>query len=185
MPKPLLKNYPVLVAGELKKWGFLRPGAWTRYRWPTVGGLTATLRCDGERLTVLVPTQTGEQSSAILVDHLQQHLGGTRAWLRCPCCDTRRSKLYINRNGLVAFRVCIGALHVSTRHRKPERAAMAAQQIRHRLGWSAAEPIIRTKPRAMHWATYERLVVEHDRLADEAVLGLVIMPYERLCRSCY
>ncbi|MFP4063005.1 MAG: hypothetical protein ACLFS2_09455, partial [Halochromatium sp.] len=54
-------------------------------------------------------------------------------------------------------------------------------RIRRRLGWSDSEPVIRTKPRGMHRRTYERLVAQHERLADEAVLGLVVIPHERLC----
>jgi hypothetical protein len=88
---------------------------------------------------------------AVRIDRTPQHLGGSRAWFRCPACDRRCAILYP-----VRCRKCLG-LNYRSEHLSPnDRATLKAQRLRARLGDTSgnlSHPIP-SKPKWMRWHTY-------------------------------
>lgn len=97
--------------------------------------------------------------------------GGTRAWWQCPCCGRRVALLYVG--NLPACRHCYGLAYRCTRETAYDRATRRADTLRERLGW---EPGILngdgTKPKGMHWRTFERLSTRHDSHVATALAGM-------------
>ena len=110
------------------------------------------------------------------------HFGGTRPWLVCPGCKSRREKLYFTqthntqthntqtRNEPVNHssepchrcRICLGLAYESQRQDAPRRAAEKAKRGRRKAAglWGALGGLTLPFPerrKGMHWGTYERL----------------------------
>lgn len=94
------------------------------------------------------------------------HFGGSRPWLVCPGCQTRRLRLH-RRDGRFRCRVCLGASYWSQRLRSVDRAHNRRRNLRRALGSSgdlrAAFP---EKPPRMHWRTYFRALAQEEELQD-------------------
>jgi hypothetical protein len=79
-----------------------------------------------------------------------------------------------------ACRKCHRLAYPSQREDASDRAGRRADKIRDRLGWDAG--ILNgpgSKPKGMHWRTFERLVQEHDRWSDKS-LGLMLQRFSSL-----
>ena len=66
-----------------------------------------------------------------------------------------------------ACRRCCGLGYASQREGVGDRSSRQADKLRKRLGWEAG--ILNGdggKPKGLHWATYQRLKAEHDRLVQ-------------------
>lgn len=99
--------------------------------------------------------------------------GGRRPWFLCPNCDRRRSAVFVVGRHR-ACRVCLGLAYRSQRLATHDRAVRRRIRCEERIGGSPRFKLI-TKPRSMHWRTWERLVaaaVDADRRALEAFVGL-------------
>ena len=99
-------------------------------------------------------------------------LSGRRQWFTCPACGRRIAVIYgVGR--LFACRQCKGLAYASQGETDDDRAARRAERIRKRLRW---EPGFLNgpglKPLGMHWLTYERLVIEHDRWVAMSIAGM-------------
>jgi hypothetical protein len=91
------------------------------------------------------------------------HLGGRRAWFRCPVYSNgrycgRRVALLYGAGELFACRRCYGLAYACQQETPMYRGVNRAQKIRMRLGGSPnlCEPFPE-KPKRMHWRTYMRL----------------------------
>lgn len=62
-----------------------------------------------------------------------QRLGGQRAWMVCPKCQAKRTKLYMR--DYVSCRACLGLVHESTRLPLGQRLGKRAEKIRAEFGW--------------------------------------------------
>jgi hypothetical protein len=75
---------------------------------------------------------------------------------------------------IFACRHCYSLAYASQRENPGNRAVRRADRIRERLGW---EPGILnsngSKPKGMHWRTFERLKAEHDAFVGVALTGIV------------
>lgn len=92
--------------------------------------------------------------------------GGLRAWFHCPTNGCRRRVAILYSDGsTLSCRHCLQLTYRSQRVSDKYRALHRAQDIRERLGGSSCimDPFP-TKPRGMHWDTFERLQQEADRL---------------------
>ena len=98
------------------------------------------------------------------------HYGNYRYWFNCPNCNKRVSVLYCA--GLYVCRHCIKANYATQLMQPIDKLFRKVAKIRHRLEW---KPGIAnghgSRPKGMHRKTYDRLVSEHDRIADH-LLGL-------------
>jgi len=101
--------------------------------------------------------------------------GGRRAWFLCPAsgCGRRLALIYIGDSGIFACRHCYQLVYACQRETADDRAARRADKIRDRLEWNRG--ILNekgSKPKGMHWSTYQRLSVQHDAFVDVALVGI-------------
>ena len=92
--------------------------------------------------------------------------GGVRQWFTCPNCEKRVAVLY-GPEKYFACRSCCGLGYASQKEGLGDRSSRHADKIRKRLAWPAG--ILNEaggKPKGLHWATYQRLKAEHDRLVQ-------------------
>lgn len=100
------------------------------------------------------------------------HLGGERPWFLCPCCGRRVAKLY--GSVLFACRHCLRLNYRSQQTSKRDRPCDRSWGLRRALGCDEgflslpAEFI--TKPKGMHWRTFNRKV-EQLREVDARALA--------------
>lgn len=108
------------------------------------------------------------------------HYGNYRYWFNCPKCGKRVGVLYCA--GLFVCRHCIGANYATQLIQPIDKLFRKVAKIRHRLEW---KPGIAnghgSRPKGMHRKTYDRLVSEHDRIADH-LLGLELEWVSKLKR---
>ena len=85
------------------------------------------------------------------------HFGGQRPWFICRGCGRRAAVLYTT-GGLFGCRRCHGLAYATQQETPLYRNLTAAQKIRARLGGDVCTfEEFPTKPRRMHWSTYDRL----------------------------
>lgn len=98
------------------------------------------------------------------------HYGNYRYWFNCPNCNKRVGVLYCA--GLYVCRHCIGANYATQLMQPIDKLFRKVAKIRHRLQWQQGIANGHgSRPKGMHRKTYDRLVSEHDRIAD-TLLGL-------------
>ncbi len=107
------------------------------------------------------------------LDWADCHLGGQRAWFRCPAKGCGRRVAILYGGAIFACRHCHRLAYESQREAGYDRMARRADKLRDKLGW---EPGILNgdgiKPKGMHWRTFERLKVEHDALVGASLAGM-------------
>ena len=99
------------------------------------------------------------------------HLGRERIWFSCPSCSKRAAKLY-SASAFFRCRRCCRLPYASQQETVLDRANRKALKLRKKLSddGGIGDPI-RTKPKGMHWRTFERLkakVEEQDEIASFA-----------------
>jgi hypothetical protein len=118
----------------------------------------------------------------VVLDWMECHFGGRRAWFRCPVlsCNRRVAILYRSRPGLLCCRHCNRLVYACQREDEGDRAMRQVDKIRRKLGWPQgyASPN-GDKPKGMHWRTYARLTSEL-RLATEAAMAGLDATIERV-----
>ena len=93
------------------------------------------------------------------------HYGNYRYWFNCPKCGKRVGVLYCA--GLYVCRHCINANYASQLMQPIDKLFRKVAKIRHRLQWQQGIAHGHgSRPKGMHRKTYDRLVSEHDRIAD-------------------
>ena len=108
------------------------------------------------------------------------HYGNYRYWFNCPNCNKRVGVLYCA--GLYVCRHCIGANYASQLMQPIDKLFRKVAKIRHRLQWQQGIAHGHgSRPKGMHRKTYDRLVSEHDRIADN-LLGLELEWVSKLKR---
>ena len=101
----------------------------------------------------------------IRLDKTPCHYGNYRYWFNCPNCNKRVGVLYCA--GAFVCRHCIGANYATQLMQPIDKLFRKVAKIRHRLQWQAGIAHGHgAKPKGMHQKTYDRLVSEHDRIAD-------------------
>lgn len=89
------------------------------------------------------------------VERVRCGYGGTRWYLLCPQCASRRVTLYAaDGSGAVACRICLGLVYASQDERKMDRLWRREDRIRRSLGGGFG------KPKGMHWSTYGVIAAE-------------------------
>ena len=99
--------------------------------------------------------------------------GGRRVWWLCPAVGCGRRVALLFGGAVFACRHCHRLAYRSQREADHDRASRRADNLRDRMGW---EPGILngsgTKPKGMHWRTFERLQASHDFHVKAALAGL-------------
>ena len=105
-----------------------------------------------------------------MLDRTPCHYSNYRYWYLCPHCGKRTSVLY--RAGLYVCRHCIKANYATQLMQPIDKLFRKVAKIRHRLGWPQGIAYGHgAKPKGMHQTTFDRLVSEHDHIANH-LLGL-------------
>ena len=162
----------------------LTPGRWFNWQWTCNGEPTGTIgmRVEADRVVLDYRNQSPHNNGgewepmnyAVRLDWTSCGFGGRRVWWRCPAvgCGRRVAVLFGGRvfacrkcNGLVAYRC--------QREADDDRSTRRANKLRDRLGWVPG--ILHgpgSKPKGMHWCTFERLQREHDAQVNAALAGM-------------
>ena len=110
-------------------------------------------------------------SDFIPVVETATNFGGHRQWFQCPSCHSRCRIIY----GGALFR-CRRCHHLKydTQYEPPfARAATRALKIRERLGDKGGiDDPFPSKPKGMHWKTYERLQAREERMQEAWAIGI-------------
>lgn len=138
----------------------------THAQWLTMERRNTYVRTDGTDWGIVVHN---DREWLVQLAFTPLHFGGQRRWLTCPECQAKREVLHIDGERL-ACRVCLNLRYASQHENHRERLVRRITAIRGELGWRGgiADPN-GSKPARMHWATFERLVAEYERLVDALV----------------
>ena len=123
---------------------------WTNYyTWDD--GEYIEYRIEPDRLIVTSSDQI------LFLDKTRCNYGGHRYWFKCPQCNERSGVLY-NKNSKFLCRQCHKLPYSSQRESDVYRLVRKIRKIRRRLNvsYNLSEPIL-TKPKGMHWKTFEYL----------------------------
>lgn len=168
------EDYLSIDVRYLEREDFLQPGAHGQLTWTDPIGIAASIdvRAGDSHLLISYRHRNGEgdwrtESYPIQLVTTPCNMGRERHWFICPAagCGRRVAILYFG--GIFACRSCHNLTYCSQFESSQERAARRAESIRQLLGWSRCMPNSirkRSKPKGMHWRTFERLCREHDAL---------------------
>lgn len=138
---------------------------WNWYRgWEQVASIWVRVEL-GRQVTLVYRVRAGggdwqDVEQPLALAWTPCHYGGQRPWFVCPGrweCGRRVAVLYAGGRYFLC-RQCYDLRYESQRADRMTRLLSKAQKIRQRLGGSASmlEPFP-SKPKGMHWRTYERL----------------------------
>lgn len=98
------------------------------------------------------------------------HYGGSRTWLQCPTCNSKRTLLYLGHNGSWKCRKCLGLAFTSQRLNPHSRHAYMAKNLkREKLNITPGclTPVTK-RPFRMHRQKYIRIldeILKHEQLS--------------------
>lgn len=176
-PKRTTNDLPSVDIRFLCRQGVLEQADWVLNRWYSRDRLTfcALFRpAEGGLQVAYMGRIAGKEDRlferSVGLVWTKYHFGGKRPLFRCPgfSCGNRVAILYFSRDRL-ACRRCLDLAYPSQRESPRDRVVRRADRIRKQLGWTPG--ILNGsewKPKHMHWKTFERLSLVHDRLVIEA-----------------
>ncbi len=178
--KATTSDYRALDVRWLLRNGLLTPGRSGTVSWSRNGNRIASIEVCAEADRVVLNYRSrshGDDWQAmeypILLEWTNCHLGGQRAWFRCPAKGCGRRVAILYGGAIFACRHCHRLAYASQREAGFDRAVRKADRLRDKLCW---EPGILNgngiKPKGMHWHTFERLKAEHDGLVGESLAGM-------------
>jgi len=161
---------------KLARSGLLVPGRSFSWQWTVndrqVAGITIRVAVQAVQLCYQ-KRSTGESIDQwVQLQSTPCGLGGARQWFTCPSCGKRVAVLY-GPGKYFACRRCCGLGYASQKEGVGDRSSRQADKLRKRLRWQAG--ILNGnggKPKGLHWATYQRLKAEHDRLVQISFLDI-------------
>lgn len=165
---------------RLQRDGLLIPGRAFGWHWTVNGNEVASIQMHAEADRVILNYRSrsggGElqpMEYPVYLKWTRCNLGGRRAWFLCPARGCGRRVAILYGGSIFACRHCHKLAYACQRESDDDRAARRADTIRRRLGW---EPGILngdgSKPKGMHWRTYERLKAVHDAHVNVSLAGM-------------
>ena len=165
---------------KLQRDGLLTPGRAFGWHWTRNGETRSFINIRTEAGRVILNYRSRAQGGEwqpmvypVLLEWTDCHLGGRRAWFRCPARGCGRRVVILYGGSIFACRHCRRLAYECQRESDDDRASRRADTIRRRLGW---EPGILNgdgwKPKGMHWRTYESLKAEHDAYVNASLAGM-------------
>jgi hypothetical protein len=164
----------------LQRAGLLTPGRSITLNWSRNGEQVATIqaRTEAEHVTLIYRHKSGgndwqPMDYPVRLEWTRCTLGGRRAWFRCPARGCGRRVAILYGGSIFACRHCYRLAYACQRETADDRAMRRADSIRERLGWQVGIANPRgSKPKGMHWRTFERLTVEHDAFVGVSLAGM-------------
>ena len=174
--KATTSYYRSLDIRGLQRAGVLKPGTSSVSEWSRNGEVVASIQLRSEQYRVWLTYRHRRSNEpwkderyAVAIDRTLCHYGGSRPWFRCPAvgCGKRVAILY--GGDIFACRHCYRLAYDSQKEEPHERALRCTQAIREKLGGSGSlaedSP---TKPKGMHWSTYNRLCAEAEKAQNQS-----------------
>jgi hypothetical protein len=174
---------------DVRRWhreGLLQAGQLFPYSWQygeePFGGIRVSTEADAAILMFRAKnwqdSDWKDVEQRVLITWTECHLGGRRPWFVCPVftngrfCGRRVALLY-GAGELFACRHCYNLAYASQQEALRFRGLGKARKIRMRLGGGPnLLDKFPSKPRGMHWRTYDRLCHAYDVLAGRLGLSL-------------
>jgi hypothetical protein len=168
-------GYRSIDVRNLARLGHLRPGSSFSFHWSQLGVPVASVQAHAGANSVVLSDrqrpygsdQWEQKDYPVRLVRTPSHYGGERTWFLCPARGCGRRVAILYGGDIFACRHCHCLAYRSQREQGYQRALSHTQAIRVRLGGSGsiADPFP-SKPKGMHWSTYQRL-----RLEAEAAAG--------------
>lgn len=165
---------------KLQRDGLLTPGLAFGWQWSVRGEEVASIQMRTEVDRVILNYRSRSNGGEwqpieypVTLEWTPCHLGGQRAWFRCPARGCGRRVAVLFGGSIFACRHCHKLAYACQRETDDDRAMRRADNIRRRLEWRAgiANPE-GGKPKGMLWRTFERLKAEHDAFANASWAGI-------------
>ena len=179
--RPVADAQRQIAIGQLQRQGYLHPGETRFMFWWHQGQVTARLgihaHSDGDRLTLYTGHLQGQQTDVSLY-YSYPHLGGRRAWFRCPHCARRVGVLYWR--SVIACRTCHRLRYRVEAETDGDKAFRRADKLRARLGWVPSVAHGEgPRPKGMRQTTFARLLAQY-RTAERQTLVASMQLVERM-----
>lgn len=168
---------------DVRRWareGLLSAGTHFGWSWNVDGEAVASIGAATQEGYVQLryqARQSGgdwrEMNYPVMLDCQSCNFGGHRVWFICPAkgCGARVAILY--GGGFFACRNCHDLTYPSQKEIGYQRAFRRADKIRERLGWDTGfDSPTGTKPKGMHWSTFDRLTSELAHFERIAYAGI-------------
>ncbi len=178
--KDTTSDMRALDVRRLQRDGLLAPGRAFGWNWSRNGESIASIqiRTEAERVILQYRSRNngGEWKAMeypVRLDWTGCNLGGQRVWFICPAQGCGRRVAILYGGSVFACRHCHKLNYQCQRESDDDRAARRADTIRRRLGWDPG--ILNgngSKPKGMHWRTFERLRAEHDAFVSTSLAGM-------------
>lgn len=171
---------------DIRRWqrdGYLVAGRYLDWQWTRNGekiaAIGAKVECGYLRLIYNYRASNADAweplDYTIRLQTTPCNYGGVRYWFTCPAvgCGRRVAILYAA-GKYYACRHCYHLAYQSQRETKSDRGHRGANKIRAKLGWEPGIANPRgTKPKGMHWRTYNVLMLKHLVYSNDACLGTI------------
>lgn len=162
--RPKVADYLPLDVRSLARSGVLMAGKELCVPLRAVAGgpvVVVRVRIEGEGLSFGFASAGSRMCGRVRVERTRCPYGGTRPWLCCPRCNSRRSCLYgVDRFGSFSCRRCMQLVYSSQDERKMDRLWRRRRKLEAKLGRMCR------RPKGMHWRTFEQICTDLN-----AVLG--------------
>jgi len=163
--KDTTSHFCALDVRHLQREKLLEPGCSFTWQWYRAAQVIASIqvRSEGDAVRLAYERRGASESwkSEVCWVNLEWtpcHYGGRRGWFRCPGvgCGRRVAILYCR--GIFVCRQCHNLSYQSQHEQAQDRALARVQKIRVQLGGHAhLDDPFPSKPKWMHWRTYQRL----------------------------
>ena len=178
--KDTTSDMRLLDIRKLQRNGLLTPGRAFGWQWSINGEKVSDINIRVETGCVILNYRSrsngGEWRPSeypVTLGWTPCHLGGRRAWFRCPARGCGRRVAILFGGSIFACRYCHKLAYQCQRETDDDRAMRRADTIRRRLGWEAGIANMEgDKPKGMHWRTFKRLKAEHDAFANASWAGM-------------
>ena len=158
--------------GQLRRDGLLHCGLPSKLNWSCggkdAGSIGYVAQANGLRLIYSARSSDGSWHNVDETVHYawtKTSFGGERQWFRCPRCARLCRVLF----GGARFRCrrCHGLSYSSQAETRADRATRGMFKIIKRLDPTATVNDLPTKPKGMHWRTYEGLAERYDAYGNQ------------------
>lgn len=168
---------------DIRRWqrdGEIVPGNYLNWNWTVNGKSVASIgvKVETGQVRLIYKYQKNEDDwesldYPVLLHTTHCHYGGERYWFICPALDCgRRAAILYLAGKYFACRHCYHLAYQCQREDSSDRLMRKADKIRVKLKWAPgiANPN-GTKPKGMHWKTFDRLQAKQNSYALQSMEG--------------
>lgn len=178
--KNLVEHCCSIDVRQLNRWGCLEQRLRYPLKWNNGSNIVIETKPGAIELTYSISRNDQLREDVHITVPLSWsscNYGRERPWFICPgkSCGRRVAKLYLAGKYFLC-RHCHDLVYSSQREHKAFRLQDKAQKICRRLGAKTCNDLFTaSKPKGMHWKTYEKLVDEAQSLEEESLYAICKM----------